>query len=234
MIKDLVKSVFQEFKDNSEVKNLIRNCDRLFPTDLEVADASQIRRVFVKLRQDNEMKKLGAELELKIRNIYYDRIDPQKVEVIVNGIYRELHARTKSDKELLDDLLMQNEAKFGNRALLTEEPHNQVEPSSSEIKLKDIKFLIQYSPTLFPENSEDIDPSVLYDNMVALQEKLRRERQAAIDTLFKALKAHYADVDPPKVEILCINTAKLFKKAEVRWYCRSNVGVCCRPVESSD
>ena len=33
------------------------------------------------------MKKLAAELELKLRNIYFDRIDPQKVEGIVNGIY---------------------------------------------------------------------------------------------------------------------------------------------------
>jgi hypothetical protein len=182
MIKELVKSVFQEFKDNSEVKNLIRNCDRLFPENLEEADASEIRKVFVQLRQDNEMKKLGAELELKIRNIYYDRIDPQKVEVIVNGIYREMHSHGKS----------------------------------SAVKLADIKFLIQYSPTLFPENSEDIDPPVLYDNMVALQEKLARERQAAIDTLFKALKAHYADVDPSNVTKLCDATAELFKKAEVR------------------
>ena len=39
----------------------------------------------------NERKKLAAELELKIRVIYFDRIRVDKVEGMVHDIYREVH-----------------------------------------------------------------------------------------------------------------------------------------------
>lgn len=96
------------------------------------------------------MKKLAADLELKLRNIYFDRIDPQAVEGIVNGIYREI------------------------------------------TDLDDVKFLIQHAKVLFPDNSEDVEPCTLRDDLVQLQNKLAQERQAAIDALERALKAYYA------------------------------------------
>lgn len=232
MIKVLVKAVFQEFKDNAEVKNVIRNCDRLFPEDLELADAAKIREVFVTLRRENEMKKLAADLELKIRNIYYDRIDPQKVEGIVKGVYSVVITE-RSPSEFRERAV-----EFESRIRLMEAPqseklqalhklsesisgltgtgqvnHKDLKFLNGMLQLDDIKFLIQFSPTLFPEHSEDIDPEVLRDNMRALQDKMAKERQAAIDTLFKALKAYYADTEPDDVKRLCAETSEFFKKA---------------------
>lgn len=54
-------------------------------------DVSTIRKKFIQIRRDNDMKKCGAELELKIRNIYFDAIDPQKVEGMVKSIYEKVH-----------------------------------------------------------------------------------------------------------------------------------------------
>jgi len=171
-IKRLVKEVFTAFKDNAEVKNVIRNCDRLFPEDLRVANAVDIRKIFITLRRENEMKKLAAELELKLRNIYFDRIDPQKVEGIVHGIYGEIR------------------------------------------DLDDIKFLIKHAKVLFPDNSEDVVPGVLRDDLVQLQNKLAQERQAAIDSLERALKAYYPDTEPVNVKRATDETSEFFKKSE--------------------
>lgn len=118
------------------------------------------------------MKKLAAELELKLRNIYFDRIDPQKVEGIVTGIYSVIH------------------------------------------DLDDIKFLIKHAKVLFPDNSEDVVPATLRDDLVQLQNKLAQERQAAIDALERALKAYYADTEPVEVKKVTDATAEFFKKSE--------------------
>jgi len=171
-IKELVKSVFKKFQDNGEVNNLIRNCDRLFPANLDRADATKIREIFITLRRQNEMKKLAAELELRMRNIYFDRIDPQKVESIVRAIYEEIH------------------------------------------ELDDIKFLIKHASTLLPESSEDVDAKELRMSLVSLQEKLARERGAAIDSVFKALKGFYSDTEPDAVRKLTDETCALFKVTE--------------------
>lgn len=120
LVKVIVKAITQEFKDLEEYRNVIRNVDRLFPEDMrlalatvggdgEDAESLQIRAVFVKLRRENEMKKLSAELELKIRAIYYDRINPTKVEGIVHSIYEviseldEVRFLLKHAKELFPE-----------------------------------------------------------------------------------------------------------------------------------
>lgn len=89
-IKALVKSAFREFTEYDEIKNLIRNAERLFPADLDEASAAAIRVVFVQLKRENAVKKLAAELELKLRCIYFDAIRPESVEGIVRGIYEHI------------------------------------------------------------------------------------------------------------------------------------------------
>ena len=87
-IRQLVLDCFAQFKtDDAEMRSLIRNCDFLFPDNLDDADAANIRSYFVQLKRDNERKRLSADLELKIRCIYFDAIDPQSVEGMVKGIY---------------------------------------------------------------------------------------------------------------------------------------------------
>lgn len=172
-IKQLVLDCFAQFKaDDDEVRSLIRNCDFLFPERLDEADAARVRAYFVQLKRDNERKRLSAELELKIRCIYFDAIDPQSVEGMVKGIYERV------------------------------------------TELDDVKFLIKHAQALFPERAEQVDPEAVRAALVELQERLARERAAAIAMLLKALTGLYPDTEPTEVRAFCDATAALFKVTE--------------------
>jgi hypothetical protein len=54
--------------------------ERLFSADLFAADATAARARLTALQRENEVKKLGADLELKLRAIYFDVIRPESVE----------------------------------------------------------------------------------------------------------------------------------------------------------
>ncbi|ETV90368.1 hypothetical protein, variant 3 [Aphanomyces invadans] len=92
MIQSVMKRVLKEFQTEEDVKSLIRNIERLFPASLIKAQdpttAASVRAAFMDLKRDNEKKKLAAELELKIRNIYFDCIDPSTVEPMVAVSHR--------------------------------------------------------------------------------------------------------------------------------------------------
>ena len=171
-IKALVQEVFTEFTEMDDVKNLVRNAERLFPPDIGAASAPKIRRVFMKLRRQNEMKKLAAELELKMRAIYFDRIDPSCVEGIVKSIYAEIHT------------------------------------------LGDIQFLIQHARELFPPEASDVDAAVLRQDLKGLQDRLARERAAAIAGLAKALRSVYSHLEPKLIGQLADAVAEFFRKVE--------------------
>ena len=79
-IMALIKEVFLKFENLDDIKNLIRNAERLFPENIEDVDIHEIEDEFGKLRREVERTKLAAELELKIRVIYFDRIRVDKVE----------------------------------------------------------------------------------------------------------------------------------------------------------
>ena len=90
-ISDLVAAVSDEFPDLPDMRNVVRNCDRLLPADPglhppELA-ARRIRAQFTGLRRENDKKRLSAELELKMRALYYDNIDPAAVEGYIRSIY---------------------------------------------------------------------------------------------------------------------------------------------------
>ncbi|CAN0542058.1 unnamed protein product, partial [Laminaria digitata] len=73
-----------------------RHCDRLFPADLANAgeardEAALLRRSFKVLGRKNERKRLASHLELKMRAIYYDVIDPAAVEGYIASIYNQVH-----------------------------------------------------------------------------------------------------------------------------------------------
>lgn len=89
-IQRLVENVLIEFTDFDELKSVLRNAERLFPEDLDMADARVIKRTYVVLKRENQMKKLAAEVELKLRAIYFNVIRPERVEGIVKGIYGEI------------------------------------------------------------------------------------------------------------------------------------------------
>ncbi|KAG6598157.1 Leucine rich repeat protein [Phytophthora cinnamomi] len=87
--------VLKLFPQAIDVRSLLRNAERLFPQKFSIEtfeklDVTRIRREFDVLRTATERKKRAADLELKIRNLYFDRIDPTTVEGMVNQIYAHL------------------------------------------------------------------------------------------------------------------------------------------------
>jgi len=86
-IKELIDAVFAEFADLNDVKDVVRNCDRLFGKPLNPGCVPKVRKAFKTLQKQNERKKLAAKLELRLRAIYYDAIDPASVEGIVRSLY---------------------------------------------------------------------------------------------------------------------------------------------------
>ncbi|CAK9003676.1 Plant intracellular Ras-group-related LRR protein 9 [Durusdinium trenchii] len=95
-IKAIVHEVFACFEEIEDLRDVIRNCDRLFPEKIAQVRVRKISAKYLDLKRQNERKKLAAKLELKLRAIYFDRIDPAIVEGIVKGIYSQL--------ETLDDI----------------------------------------------------------------------------------------------------------------------------------
>ncbi|OWZ09295.1 hypothetical protein PHMEG_00018023 [Phytophthora megakarya] len=90
-----LRRVLKLFPQAIDIRSLLRNAERLFPQkfsiqNFEKLDATRIRREFDVLRTATERKKRAADLELKIRNLYFDRIDPTTVEGMVHQIYHHL------------------------------------------------------------------------------------------------------------------------------------------------
>lgn len=96
-LQRMLQRLLKQFPLADELRGLIRNAERLFPSEcslgvLEQLDGSALRTAYDRLRNENDRKKRAADLEIKIRNLYFDRIDVTTVERMVNDIYAQLPA----------------------------------------------------------------------------------------------------------------------------------------------
>lgn len=94
-----VRRVVKQFPLSSDFRSFVRNAERFFPgefshTALARMDALATRKAFDALAQENERKKLAADLELKLRAIYFDRVEPPVIENMVSQIYAHVPALT--------------------------------------------------------------------------------------------------------------------------------------------
>lgn len=89
-ISSLVSTIAREF-DVDEMRRVLRNADRLVPKKIDTMRLEEAallaRKKFDILKKENDRKRMSAELELKMRALYYDKIDPAKVEGYVADIY---------------------------------------------------------------------------------------------------------------------------------------------------
>jgi len=122
MVKELVKAVCARFPDLDELKNVVRNADRLFPTrytspvalrqifvgvrkhwseiarKISVKEAKKLQESYIKLKRENDMVKKSADMELKISAIYYDNHDPADIEGWLKSIYKEYKPQNYLDE----------------------------------------------------------------------------------------------------------------------------------------
>lgn len=89
-IMALIKDINKEFQELDVFADVVRNCDRLLPDRIDCADVKRMRKQFDSLKRQNERKKLAAKLELRLRALYFDRINPTHVEGIVQSLYAEI------------------------------------------------------------------------------------------------------------------------------------------------
>jgi hypothetical protein len=85
-IEELIQEVMTEFPENTELKTVIRNAARVFNPILGITGAGEVRANYTTLQRDNVRKALAADVELRLRATYYDRIDVTKVEGMVKDI----------------------------------------------------------------------------------------------------------------------------------------------------
>jgi hypothetical protein len=72
--------------ENAELRTVVRNAQRLFHTDVNRASAAEVRERLTELLRGNVRKALAADVELKLRAVYYGRLDVTKVEGIVHDV----------------------------------------------------------------------------------------------------------------------------------------------------
>jgi hypothetical protein len=72
--------------ENAELRTVVRNAQRLFHTDVNRASAAEVRERLTELLRGNVRKALAADVELKLRAVYYGRLDVTKVEAIVHDV----------------------------------------------------------------------------------------------------------------------------------------------------
>jgi hypothetical protein len=89
-VEEVVADVADEFADNDEFRTVVRNAGRLFHSPLPDVSAREVRERYTELVRDNLRKALAADVELKIRALYYDRVDVRKVGGLVEDIMRHL------------------------------------------------------------------------------------------------------------------------------------------------
>jgi len=89
-IEELVQESLQEFPDNNELRTVIRNAARLFNIIPALASAKEARMKYTELQRDNARKALAADVELKLRSFYYDRLDVTKLEYYVKDIMNNM------------------------------------------------------------------------------------------------------------------------------------------------
>ena len=87
-VAQLVADCLENFGagENAELRTVVRNAARLFNADVHRASAAEVRERLTELMRGNVRKALAADVELKLRAVYYGRLDVTKVEGIVHDV----------------------------------------------------------------------------------------------------------------------------------------------------
>ncbi|KAJ0400180.1 hypothetical protein ATCC90586_009316 [Pythium insidiosum] len=94
-LRAAIQRLLKRFPLADDVRSVIRNAERLFPAAfsadaLRAVDPTAFREAFDRLRADTERKKRAADLELKLRSLYFDRVEPPAVERMLRSIGAEI------------------------------------------------------------------------------------------------------------------------------------------------
>ena len=83
----VVKELFLEITDPADLKTILRNAERILPQYLKDYTLGAVREGVQVIKDSREAKALEADLELKLRAIYFDRVEPPQVEGMFCLVY---------------------------------------------------------------------------------------------------------------------------------------------------
>lgn len=102
LVENMVELCNQEFTNLEEFRLFCRRADKLLPPTLAEIDDDTIRKSkekFLTMRDDTRRDRMAAEVEIKLRCIYFDRIERSDVENVIRSIYK--HVASLEDMQFL-------------------------------------------------------------------------------------------------------------------------------------
>jgi len=101
-IAGVVDMAYAAFTDVGEFQIFVRRVDKLLPHSIDEIHENSMedaRTAFYKLRDDTTRQRLAADVEIKLRGIYYDMVEPPVIEAMIKSIYE--HVATLEDVQFL-------------------------------------------------------------------------------------------------------------------------------------
>eukprot|EP01039_Chlorochromonas_danica_P006431 gene6431-7093_t len=175
-IATFVEELSQEFDDLTDFESFSRRPIKFVPAKVDDIKPSQsakrAKQLFYEMKREIDRKRLAADLEIKIRGHYYDKIERSEVTDLIDSIYANVET------------------------------------------LEDMQFLVQYASTIFPPEHKGLTGQTVWQNILSLQDDLIHKREAAVNTLAKALTGLYPEQKPEVLNALAreVNAHRIISK----------------------
>jgi hypothetical protein len=102
LIRGLVRTLSDMYEDLVDFKLFVRSADNLLPEKMADINPKSLQRTkddFKAMQRDVHRQRLSADVEIKLRNIYFDRAERARITEMLDSIYA--HVATLEDIQFL-------------------------------------------------------------------------------------------------------------------------------------
>jgi hypothetical protein len=160
VIHQLVENASAMFPDLSDFRLFIRRIHKLLPQRIDDVSSTTLRNAekhFHFLRDNTDKIRLSADIEIKIRAIYFDRIERTAVAALIESIYQHVH--TLEDLQFLVKFSTALFPAHGPQGVTGESILKNIEALQTELREKrnvSILGMINVMTQLYPEQEYSI------------------------------------------------------------------------------
>ena len=93
LIRALVQTLSSMYTDLVDFKLFVRSADNLLPermADITPKSLERVKGAFSAMQRDTHRQRLSADVEIRLRNVYFDRADRARVAEMLEGIYQNV------------------------------------------------------------------------------------------------------------------------------------------------
>ena len=93
MIEQLVMTLSDMYSNVDEFSLFVRRADSLLPDkmrDCTPKNLLKVKEAFEEMQRQTTRKRLAADVEIKLRAIYYDRAERREIDAMIHGIYKNV------------------------------------------------------------------------------------------------------------------------------------------------